>query len=114
MQSDDPQYLEIELLEKIAQGDRQSFSELYDRFVRVLFSTAMIVTRQREIAEGSRSGCVCSDLEKGVSLQPGAWQTAHVGDRAHTKSGDRPDARSSKAESRDGRDKRGTARLRTG
>ena len=51
MQSDDPQYLEIELLEKIAQGDRQSFSELYDRFVRVLFSTAMIVTRRREIAE---------------------------------------------------------------
>ena len=51
MQSDDPQYFEIELLKKIAQGDRQSFSELYDRFVRVLFSTAMIVTRQREIAE---------------------------------------------------------------
>ncbi len=51
MQPDDPQYVEIELLQKIAQGDRESFSELYDRFVPVLFSTALTVTRQREIAE---------------------------------------------------------------
>ena len=42
---------EIELLQRIATGDRQSFEQLYDRFSGVLFSTAYRVLNNQEAAE---------------------------------------------------------------
>lgn len=51
MPSENLQEREILLLTRIAKGDRESFSELYDRFADILFATAMTVTHQREIAE---------------------------------------------------------------
>jgi RNA polymerase sigma-70 factor (ECF subfamily) len=42
---------EIALLKQIGQGDRRSFETLYDRFSRVLFSTAYRVLNNQEAAE---------------------------------------------------------------
>ena len=42
---------EIELLQRIARGDRQSFEQLYDRFSGVLFSAAYRVLNNQEAAE---------------------------------------------------------------
>ncbi len=42
---------EIELLRKIALGDKASFEEFYDRFSNVLFSVALRVLNNREAAE---------------------------------------------------------------
>lgn len=41
----------IELLQRVGQGDRQSFAALYDRFSGVLFSTAFRVLNDQEAAE---------------------------------------------------------------
>jgi len=51
MSSDDSQDIEIELLKKISAGDRESFSQLYDRIAPTLFTTAYNVTHQREATE---------------------------------------------------------------
>ena len=42
---------EIALLRHVAQGDRAGFEELYDRFSRVLFSTAYRVLNHQEATE---------------------------------------------------------------
>ena len=42
---------EIALMRRVAQGDRSGFEELYDRFSRVLFSTAYRVLNNQEAAE---------------------------------------------------------------
>jgi RNA polymerase sigma-70 factor, ECF subfamily len=42
---------EIALLRRVAQGDRRSFEELYDRFSGILFSTAYRVLNNQEAAE---------------------------------------------------------------
>ena len=42
---------EIALLRRVAQGDRRGFEELYDRFSRVLFSTAYRVLNNQEATE---------------------------------------------------------------
>lgn len=42
---------EIELLKRIAQGDRQSFEQFYDRFSRVLFTVAYRLLGNQEAAE---------------------------------------------------------------
>ena len=53
MEPDTAQQLdgEIELLRRVAQGDRRGFEELYDRFSGVLFSTAYRVLNSQEAAE---------------------------------------------------------------
>ena len=51
-QEPDPQLdTEIDLLRRVAQGDRRGFEELYDRFSGVLFSTAYRVLNNQEAAE---------------------------------------------------------------
>lgn len=42
---------EVELLRRVAQGDRRGFEELYDRFSGVLFSTAYRVLNNQEATE---------------------------------------------------------------
>ncbi len=42
---------EIELLKRVGQGDRLAFSDLYDRFSGVLFSTAFRILNNQEGAE---------------------------------------------------------------
>ena len=53
METDTAQQLdaEIELLRRVAQGDRRGFEELYDRFSGVLFSTAYRVLNNQEATE---------------------------------------------------------------
>jgi RNA polymerase sigma-70 factor (ECF subfamily) len=51
MDSSAEQQAEIELLQRIGQGDRQSFAQFYDRFSRVLFSIAYRLLGNREAAE---------------------------------------------------------------
>ncbi len=53
MEIDSAQQLdaEIALLRRVAEGDRQSFAELYDRFSGVLFSIANRVLNNQEAAE---------------------------------------------------------------
>ncbi|MGI8956087.1 MAG: sigma-70 family RNA polymerase sigma factor [Chthoniobacterales bacterium] len=51
MDSSVAQREEIELLGRIAQGDRASFEQFYDRFARVLFSVAYRLLRNEEAAE---------------------------------------------------------------
>jgi RNA polymerase sigma-70 factor (ECF subfamily) len=65
---------EIELLKKIGQGDRGSFEALYDRFSRVLFSTAYRVLNNQEAAE---------DVLQDVFIQ--IWEKAPLYDPARGK-----------------------------
>lgn len=58
---------EVELLRRIGEGDRQSFSDLYDRFARVLLATAYGVIRNQETAE---------DIVQEVFLQ--IWQRSNL------------------------------------
>jgi RNA polymerase sigma-70 factor, ECF subfamily len=53
MEPDPAQDLEVEiaLLQRIGQGDRRSFEELYDRFSGVLFSTAYRLLKNQQEAE---------------------------------------------------------------
>lgn len=67
MESDHTTELEIELLKRIGEGDRQSFSEFYDRFSRVLFATAYGVLRNQELTE---------DVIQEVFMQ--IWQKASL------------------------------------
>jgi len=48
---DDSPEPEIDLLKRIAEGDRQSFAALYDRFVHPLLAAAFNITRHQEAAE---------------------------------------------------------------
>lgn len=47
----DTQLAEIELLQRIGQGDRASFEQFYDRFSRILFSIAYRLLRNEQAAE---------------------------------------------------------------
>ena len=76
MESDPTQQLnaEIELLHRVAQGDRRGFEELYDRFSGVLFSTAYRVLNHQEAAE---------DVLQDVFVQ--IWEKAPLYDPARGK-----------------------------
>ena len=65
---------EIDLLQKIGQGDRRSFEALYDRFSGVLFSTAYRVLNNLEAAE---------DVLQDVFIQ--IWEKAALYDPARGK-----------------------------
>ncbi|MCX6981479.1 MAG: sigma-70 family RNA polymerase sigma factor [Verrucomicrobia bacterium] len=65
---------EIELLRRVAQGDRRGFEELYDRFSGVLFSTASRVLNNQEAAE---------DVLQDVFVQ--IWEKAPLYDPARGK-----------------------------
>ncbi len=47
----DTQSAEVELLQRIGQGDRASFEQFYDRFSRILFSIAYRLLRNEQAAE---------------------------------------------------------------
>ena len=51
MDSSTDQRAEIKLLQRIGQGNRQSFEQFYDRFSRVLFMVAYRLLGNREAAE---------------------------------------------------------------
>ena len=76
MESDPAQQLaaEIALLRRVAQGDRRSFEELYDRFSGVLFSIANRVLNNQEAAE---------DVLQDVFIQ--IWEKAPLYDPARGK-----------------------------
>ncbi len=76
METDPAKELEIgiELLRRVALGDRQSFEELYDRFSGVLFSTAYRVLNNQEAAE---------DVLQDVFIQ--IWEKAPLYDPARGK-----------------------------
>jgi RNA polymerase sigma-70 factor (ECF subfamily) len=65
---------EVELLRRVAQGDRRGFEELYDRFSGVLFSTASRVLNNQEAAE---------DVLQDVFVQ--IWEKAPLYDPARGK-----------------------------
>ena len=65
---------EIELLQRVAQGDRPSFETLYDRFSGVLFSIANRVLNNQEAAE---------DVLQDVFVQ--IWEKAPLYDPARGK-----------------------------
>jgi RNA polymerase sigma-70 factor (ECF subfamily) len=65
---------EIELLRSVAQGDRRSFEQLYDRFSGVLFSAAYRVLNNQEAAE---------DVLQDVFIQ--IWEKAPLYDPARGK-----------------------------
>jgi RNA polymerase sigma-70 factor (ECF subfamily) len=61
---------EIELLRRIAQGDRRSFEDLYDRFSGVLFSTAYRVLNNRQAAEDVLQDAFIQVWEKAPLYNP--------------------------------------------
>jgi len=65
----EPNEVEIELLRRIALGDRESFEQLYDRYSGALFSTAYRILNQQEAAE---------DLLQEVFVQ--IWEKASLYD----------------------------------
>ena len=76
MHTDSEQNLqtEIALLQQVGQGDRRSFETLYDRFSRVLFSTAYRILNNQEAAE---------DVLQDVFVQ--IWEKAPLYDPARGK-----------------------------
>lgn len=72
----DPAELEAEiaLLQRVGKGDRESFSELYDRFSNVLFSVALRIVNDREYAQ---------DVLQEVFLQ--IWEKAPLYDETRGK-----------------------------
>ena len=68
------QQAESELLQRIGQGDRQSFEQFYDRFSRVLFAVAYRLLGSREAAE---------DVLQDVFIQ--IWEKAPLYDPARGK-----------------------------
>jgi len=76
MESDTAEQLdaEVELLRRVAQGDRRGFEELYDRFSVVLFSTAYRVLNNQEATE---------DVVQDVFVQ--IWEKAPLYDPARGK-----------------------------
>lgn len=67
MSFEDSGMQETILLKRISEGDRRSFSDLYDRFSRVLFATAYSVLHNRELSE---------DVVQEVFIQ--IWQKASL------------------------------------
>ena len=61
---------EIALLRRVAQGDRRSFEELYDRFSGVLFSTAHRVLNNQEAAEDVLQDAFIQIWEKAPLYDP--------------------------------------------
>ena len=72
MHTDSEQDLEAEvaLLQQIGQGDRQSFETLYDRFSRVLFSTAYRVLNNQQAAEDVLQDVFVQIWEKAPLFDP--------------------------------------------
>lgn len=62
--------LEIELIQKVGQGDRQSFEQLYDRFSGVLFTTAYRVLNDQEAAEDVLQDVFIQIWDKAPSYDP--------------------------------------------
>ena len=61
---------EIALLQRIAQGDRRSFEEFYDRFSGLLFSTAYRVLNNQEAAEDALQDAFIQIWEKAPLYDP--------------------------------------------
>jgi RNA polymerase sigma-70 factor (ECF subfamily) len=61
---------EIALLRRVAQGDRRGFEELYDRFSKVLFSTAYRVLNNQEAAEDVLQDVFIQIWEKAPLYEP--------------------------------------------
>jgi len=76
MEPDPAQQLaaEIRLMQRVAEGDRRGFEELYDRFSGVLFSTAYRVLNNQEAAE---------DVVQDVFIQ--IWEKAPLYDPSRGK-----------------------------
>ena len=72
MQSDAPPDLEaeIELLRRIGEGNRDAFSQLYDRFNGVLFATAYRVLNNQEAAEDVLQDVFVQIWEKAALYDP--------------------------------------------
>ncbi len=66
METQPEQHLEMELLRKIALGDRESFQDLYGRFSGILFTAALRVLNDHREAE---------DILQDVFVQ--IWEKAH-------------------------------------
>lgn len=72
METDTAQQLdaEIELLRRVAKGDRSAFEELYDRFSGVLFSTAYRVLNNQEATEDVTQDVFIQIWEKAPLYNP--------------------------------------------
>ena len=72
METDTAQQLdaEIELLRRVAKGDRSAFEELYDRFSGVLFSTAYRVLNNQEATEDVTQDVFIQIWEKAPLYKP--------------------------------------------
>jgi RNA polymerase sigma-70 factor, ECF subfamily len=71
MELDQSQEYEIKLLRRIGQGDRKSFSELYDRFSRPLFATAYAILRNQELTEDVIQEVFVQIWQKSSLFNPG-------------------------------------------
>ena len=71
MESEHGEQHEVELLKRIGEGDRRSFSEFYDRFSRVLFATAYAVLRNHELTEDVLQEVFIQIWQKAGLFNPG-------------------------------------------
>jgi RNA polymerase sigma-70 factor (ECF subfamily) len=62
--------LEIALLTRTGEGDRDSFAQLYDRYSGVLFSTAYRILNQQEAAEDLLQDVFLQIWEKAPTFDP--------------------------------------------
>lgn len=64
------QQAEIELLQRIGQGDRKSFEQFYDRFSRILFTVAYRLLGNKEAAEDVLQEVFVKIWEKAPGYDP--------------------------------------------
>jgi len=66
----EPNEVEIELLRRVAVGDRESFEQLYDRYSGAIFSTAYRILNQQEAAEDLLQEVFVQIWEKAALYDP--------------------------------------------
>lgn len=85
--SDERQLVDTQLMQRIAQGDKQAFAQLYDRFSGPLHATALRIVRDAAEAQDIVHDAFITVWDKAVSFEPSrgsafSWAVTLVRNRA--------------------------------
>jgi RNA polymerase sigma-70 factor (ECF subfamily) len=85
--ADDRELIDAELMRRVAQGDRQAFSDLYDRFSGPLYGTALRILQDSSEAQDIVHDAFITVWEKAATYETGrgtafSWVLTFVRNRA--------------------------------
>lgn len=85
--SDERQFVDAQLMQRVAQGDKQAFAQLYDRFSGPLHATALRIVRDAAEAQDIVHDTFVTLWDKAVSFEPSrgsafSWAVTLVRNRA--------------------------------